>query len=215
MFSSRLPSNLAPNRLARAIERRRAAGRAIADLTESNPTRAGFQYPRDLLSPLADARALSYEPQPFGLIDARRAIAADYARRGIDVDEERIVLTASTSEAYSLLFKLLCDPADEVLVPRPSYPLFDHLTRLDAVVTRPYALEYHGAWSVDVASVEHVASTPAAFGWTWDIAVRDTTANTPCGGETFGVVGIDGIVRVGYDRAHPDGSNGVGVDLRK
>src|SRR5207249_7679079 len=100
------------------------------------------------------ARALSYEPQPFGLIDARRAIAADYARRGIDVDEERIVLTASTSEAYSLLFKLLCDPADEVLVPRPSYPLFDHLTRLDAVVTRPYDLEYHVGWSIDIGSVE-------------------------------------------------------------
>ena len=113
----------------------------------------------DLLRGMSDPRALSYEPQPFGLIDARRAIAADYARRGIDVDEERIVLTASTSEAYSLLFKLLCDPADEVLVPRPSYPLFDHLTRLDAVVTRPYDLEYHGAWSVNVASVEHALTS--------------------------------------------------------
>src|SRR5438445_943783 len=159
MFSNRVPGDLTSNRLTAAVARLRAAGRPIVDLTESNPTRAGFEYPRDLLSPLADARALSYEPQPFGLIDARRAIAADYARRGIDVDAERIVLTASTSEAYSLLFKLLCDPADEVLVPRPSYPLFDHLTRLDAVVTRPYALEYHGAWSVDVASVEH-AITP-------------------------------------------------------
>src|SRR3989454_956106 len=159
MFSNRVPGDLTTNRLAAAVARLRAAGRPMVDLTESNPTRAGFEYPGDLLSPLADARALSYEPQPFGLVDARRAIAADYTRRGIDVDAERIVLTAGTSEAYSLLFKLLCDPADEVLVPRPSYPLFDHLTRLDAVVTRPYALEYHGAWSVDVASVEH-ACTP-------------------------------------------------------
>jgi hypothetical protein len=159
MFSNRVPGDLTPNRLAAAVARLRASGRPIMDLIESNPTRAGFEYPPDLLSPLADARALAYEPRPFGLADARRAIAADYARRGVDVDAARLVLTASTSEAYSLLFKLLCDPGDDVLVPRPSYPLFDHLTRLDAVATRPYGLEYHGAWSVDVASVEH-AFTP-------------------------------------------------------
>ena len=159
MFSNRVPGDLTPNRLAAALATLRAAGRPIVDLTESNPTRAGFAYPRDLLAPLSDAGALAYEPCPFGLIDARRAIAADYARRGVDVPAERILLTASTSEAYSLLFKLLADPADEVLVPRPSYPLFDHLTRLDAVVTRPYDLEYHGAWSIDVASVD-AALTP-------------------------------------------------------
>src|SRR2546422_3938862 len=139
MFSNRVPGDLTPNRLTEAVARVRAAGRPIVDLTESNPTRAGFEYPPDLLSPLADARALSYEPHALGLIDARLAVAADYARRGVDVDAARIVLTASTSEAYSLLFKLLCDPGDDVLVPRPSYPLFDHLTQLDAVVTRPYA----------------------------------------------------------------------------
>jgi len=159
MFSNRVPGDLEPNRLAAAVARVRASGRPIVDLIESNPTRAGFEYPDDLLSPLADRRALAYAPRPFGLTGARRAVAADYARRGVEVDAERIVLTASTSEAYSLLFKLLCDPGDDVLVPRPGYPLFDHLTRLDAVATRPYSLEYHGAWSVDLASVER-AFTP-------------------------------------------------------
>jgi len=159
VFSNRVPGELTPNRLTAALARVRASGRPIVDLIESNPTRAGFEYPDDLLSPLADRRALAYEPCPFGLTEARRAVAADYARRGVEVDAERIVLTASTSEAYSLLFKLLCDPGDDVLVPRPSYPLFDHLTRLDAVATRPYGLEYHGAWSVDLASVE-CAFTP-------------------------------------------------------
>lgn len=159
MFSNRTPSDLRANRLAQAVARRRESGRPIVDLTESNPTRAGFDYPADLLARLADPRGLGYEPHPFGLLDARAAVAADYARRGVDVVAERIVLTASTSEAYSLLFKLLCDPGDEVLVPRPSYPLFDHLTRLDGVAAQPYDLEYHGAWSIDIASVER-ALTP-------------------------------------------------------
>jgi alanine-synthesizing transaminase len=144
---------LAPNRLSEAVSAARAVGRPFIDLTESNPTRAGFHYPADLLAPLADARALRYDPQPAGALDAREAVAADYARQGVMVAPERIVLTSSTSEAYSLLFKLLADAGDEVLVPRPSYPLFDHLTQLDLVVTRPYDLDVHGAWSIDFASV--------------------------------------------------------------
>ena len=89
-----------------------------------------------------------------GLLEARQAVVADFARRGLTTAADRIALTASTSEAYSLLFKLLCAPGDEVLIPRPSYPLFDHLTRLDAVTPVPYDLEYHGAWSIDVGSIE-------------------------------------------------------------
>src|SRR6266852_4932680 len=150
MFSRRIPGDLTPNRLANALSRLRREGRSIIDLTESNPTRAAFEYPPDLLAPLADASGLTYDPSPFGRIDARRAVAADYARRGVAIAPERIVLTASTSEAYSLLFKLLGDPGDDVLVPRPSYPLFDHLTRLEAVGNRPYDLEYDGiGWSID------------------------------------------------------------------
>jgi aspartate/methionine/tyrosine aminotransferase len=154
VFSNRTPGDLGTNRLAHAVAARLSEGLPLLDLTESNPTRAGFQYPPDLLAPLGSERGLAYRPTPFGLADARAAVAADYARRGVDVAIDRIVLTASTSDAYSLLFKLLCDPGDEVLVPRPSYPLFDHLTRLDAVAARPYDLEYHGAWSIEFGSLE-------------------------------------------------------------
>ena len=154
MFSHRLPAILAPNRLAQALAVRRLAGLSIIDLTESNPTRVGFRYPDDLLTPLADPRGLTYAPEPLGLKEARVAVAGEYQKRGIIVDAERIALTASTSEAYSLLFKLLADPGDEILVPRPSYPLVDILTLLDGVTLRPYDLEYHGVWSIDFASVE-------------------------------------------------------------
>jgi hypothetical protein len=112
-----------------------------------------------MLAPLADAKGLVYEPSPFGRLDARQAISRDYTRRGLRVAADRIVLTASTSEAYSVLFKLLADAGDEVLVPRPSYPLFDHLTRLDLVAARPYDLEYHGLWSIDLGSVERALTS--------------------------------------------------------
>jgi alanine-synthesizing transaminase len=153
-FSSRVPSDRGSNALALAVAGARASGRRLIDLTASNPTRAGFEYPDYLLSALADARGLKYEPAPFGLVAARQAVARDYARRGATVSPERIVLTASTSEAYSLLFKLLTDAGDEVLAPRPSYPLFEHLARLDGVELRHYDLEYHDGWSLDMASVE-------------------------------------------------------------
>jgi aspartate/methionine/tyrosine aminotransferase len=153
MFSSRVPADLAPNRLTRAL--REARGRDLVDLTITNPTVAGIRYPARLLERLASPAALTYEPSPFGLERARAAIARDYARRGIAVATERVLLTASTSEAYSLLFKLLCEPdGDAVLVPVPSYPLFDHLTRLDGVEPLPYRLEYHGRWALDVDSVD-------------------------------------------------------------
>ena len=158
MFADRIPGDLSTNRLTLAVRQRRASGDPIIDLTESNPTRVGLDYPADLLAPLADRRGLLYAPEPLGMFDARSAVAADYARRGIPVDPERIALTASTSEAYSVLFKLLARPGDEVLVPRPSYPLFELLTTLDGVVARPYDLEYHGSWAIDFASVERALS---------------------------------------------------------
>ena len=142
--------NLSSNRVTQALDRLRAAGAPVVDLTESNPTRVGLCYPPGALQPLADAAGLVYEPQPFGLLAARRAVAAALLRRGVSADAERLILTASTSEAYSLLFKLLCDPGDHVLVPRPSYPLFEHLTCLDGVTPIPYALEYDGRWMIDL-----------------------------------------------------------------
>jgi alanine-synthesizing transaminase len=175
MFSSRMPRDLALNRLASAISAHRASGRGLIDLTATNPTAVGIHYDADLLAVLSSPAALTYSPEPFGLRSARRAVAADYARRGISVAEDRIVLTASTSEAYSVLFKLLCAPdGDDVLVPQPSYPLFDHLTRLDGVGCRPYSLEYHGRWLVDERSVD-AAWTPRTR------ALLAVTPNNPTG----------------------------------
>ncbi len=156
MFSQRVPTDLRANRLSAAVSARRASGQPFIDLTLTNPTTAGIRYPENLLAPLAAVEALRYAPEPFGLRRAREAVAADYARRGTSVAPDRIVLTASTSEAYSLLFKLICDPGDDVLVPIPSYPLFDHLSRLDAVRVHNYHLEYHGRWMVDGHSVDTV-----------------------------------------------------------
>jgi alanine-synthesizing transaminase len=154
MFSSRTRWDLTPNRLSELIARKRAAGTRLLDLTESNPTRAGIPYPADLLAPLAQESARRYEPLPFGLPEARAAAAADFARRGHPVPAEHVVLSASTSEAYAFLFKLLADPGDEVLVPRPGYPLFDFLAALESVEVRSYELRYDGAWHLDVAALE-------------------------------------------------------------
>jgi alanine-synthesizing transaminase len=174
MFSARLPPSLTVNRLTRTLAALRAERAQIIDLTETNPTRAGLAYPQALLAPLADPGSLAYAPTPRGLATAREAIALDYVRHGLEVDPDRIFLTASTSEAYSLLFKLLCDPGDEVLVPRPSYPLFEHLTMLDGVRAVPYALEYHGVWSLDVDSLRQ-AITPRTR------AVLIVSPNNPTG----------------------------------
>lgn len=153
MRSTRLPASLAPNRLAEAVAHARASGRPLFDLTESNPTRVGLVYPADLLAPLAAPGALAYDPQPFGRAAAREAVVRDYARRGVTVGPEHVCLAASTSEAYAWLFKLLCEPGDRVLVPRPSYPLFEHLTALECVEASPYELERDGHWQIDVETL--------------------------------------------------------------
>lgn len=159
MFSSRLPSALGPNSLAAAIERLRASATPFIDLTVTNPTVVALPYPAALLAPLASADALAYRPAPLGLTSAREAVAREYARQGTAVPPERVMLTASTSEAYSLLFKLLCDAGDEVLTSQPSYPLFDLLSRLDDVRAVPYRLQEHAGWSIDRASVERALSS--------------------------------------------------------
>jgi alanine-synthesizing transaminase len=147
MFSSRLNWGIPVNPLSRLLAEKRASGATILDLTESNPTSAGFTYPADrILAALADPRSLCYEPAPAGLLAARSAVSGYYGGR---VDAARILVTASTSEAYGLLFKLLADPGDEILVPHPSYPLFDFLAALESVRVVEYPLVYHGGWSID------------------------------------------------------------------
>lgn len=158
MFSRRVPAELTENALTRAADRARRAGRRLLDLTVSNPTIVGLPYPADLLAPLSAAAALEYAPEPLGPAPGREAMAHDALRRGVTVDPGRIGLTASTSEAYSILFKLLCDAGDEVLVPQPSYPLFDHLARLDLVGIRPYGLDPHGGWCLDVEPIRAAVS---------------------------------------------------------
>ncbi len=144
-FSGRLHWDLTPNRLTELLKAKRAAGETILDLTESNPTAAGFDYPSEqILSAFADPRNLIYEPSAQGLLSARQAIGPH---------PERLLLTASTSEAYAYLFKLLTDPGDEVLVPRPSYPLFEFLATLESVRVVQYPLFYHEGWSIDMEAL--------------------------------------------------------------
>jgi len=151
MFSSRLHWDLRPNRLAEAQGAKRRQGAEILDLTESNPTRAGLAYPaKEILAALGDGRALVYEPAPAGLHGAREAVARDYAARGWIIDPARIFITASTSESYAWLFKLLGDADDEILVPRPSYPLFDFLARMELARAVEYPLVYHDGWAIDL-----------------------------------------------------------------
>ncbi len=163
-FSSRFAWDLPPNRISKLIEEKRRAGAAILDLTESNPTRAGFSYPtEEILQSLANPRALVYEPSPAGLLEARQAVSDYYAARGHTVGPDRILLTASTSEAYSYVFKLLASPGDEVLVPQPSYPLFGYLADADSVTVAPYSLVYygggHGGWMLDSESAARASTS--------------------------------------------------------
>jgi hypothetical protein len=162
MFSDRSRFEASPNPLTRAVLRRRASGRDLIDLTESNPTRTGPFFPREaLLEALADPAASIYDPEPFGLPLAREAIALYYADRGLAVPPDRVVVTASTSEAYAFLFKLLADPGDEVLVPAPSYPLFEFLATLDCVRAVPYPLAYDGEWHLDREALTWAAGARA------------------------------------------------------
>ncbi len=154
MFSSRTRWDRTRNRLSAILADKRRAGVHVLDLTESNPTHAGFPAPAAALAALADTAAATYAPAWNGLASARAAVAADYARRGVAVDPERVVLTASTSEAYAFLFKLLCDPGDVVLVPRPSYPLFEYLARLESVEVAHYSLAWDGEWHLSAAALE-------------------------------------------------------------
>ena len=193
MFSSRLRQAAGRNRLAVALDRRRASGDPIIDLTLSNPTRAGFTYPRGMLAPLAQDRSLCYEPEPFGLLSARQAVSDDFARRGVPVPVNRTVLTASTSEAYSLLFKLLCDPGDGVLAPRPSYPLVEHLTDLDGVFLEHYRLEFHGRWELDLQHLREQAGSGRMR------AIIMINPNNPTGSVVTGAE-LDAVASIARDR---------------
>lgn len=192
LFSSRVPDPLSRNKLAHVHERLVSGGASVVDLTASNPTLAGFQYPKAILDALGSDHGLSYRPDPLGLRSARDGVAAYLRGLGLDVDGRDVVLTASTSDAYSLLFKLLCDPGHEVAVPRPSYPLLEHLTRLDSVAAVPYTLEYHGRWEIDLGGLERLISTATR-------AVVMVNPNNPTGSFVSSRE-IDGVVSLCRDR---------------
>jgi len=166
MFASRTNWRLETNRLTRALEEHRRSGKELFDLTASNPTTCGFNYPeREILAALADPRGLVYRPESKGLREAREAVAEYYAGRGgfsgsvASVDPERILLASGTSEAYSNIFRLLCEAGDEILVPAPSYPLFEFLADLADIRLVPYPLLYDHGWQIDFASLR-AALTP-------------------------------------------------------
>ncbi|MGO9085076.1 MAG: pyridoxal phosphate-dependent aminotransferase [Candidatus Sulfotelmatobacter sp.] len=157
MFSERTNWKLARNRFTEALEEVRAGGAKILDLTVSNPTRVGLEYDaRAILAALSSPRALDYDPQAKGLLPAREAVARYYGlEHGVrDLDAERIVLTTSTSEGYSFVFRLLCNAGDELMVPKPSYPLFEFLADLEDVKLVPYPLIYDHGWQMDFPSLE-------------------------------------------------------------
>lgn len=175
MPSRRARVDAQPNALSTAVAARTRALRPYLDLTVSNPTRAGIAHDgATIVEALGVAAREPYEPSAFGRAEARGAVAELWGARGVAVDPDRVVLTASTSEAYSFLAKLLCDPGDEVLVPAPSYPLFEHLMRLEGVSVVPYPIEYDGAFHVDLPSLKERVSPRTR-------AVVSVSPNNPTG----------------------------------
>src|SRR6266852_186311 len=164
MFAKRTNWNLTPNRLSAALAAHRAAGKPLLDLTVSNPTECGFSYDsKVILEALCNPAAVRYEPNPRGLESARRIVAAYYAGRNEAVSIEDIFLTTSTSEGYSYVFRTLCNPGDEVLIPSPSYPLFDFLAEIQDVKLVRYPLIYDHGWQIDFHALEQ-AITPRSRG---------------------------------------------------
>ncbi len=157
LFSDRTPDDLSPNAISRAIEAH--SSKPLLDLTESNPTQCGFEYPASLFLGLSGVQVSLYGPESFGTLGARQAVARYLVSRGQVVKPENLLLTASTSEAYSYLFKLLGNPGDSFLVPTPGYPLLDHLTRLEAVELLPYHLQMSEGWPVDMKSAQQAAGS--------------------------------------------------------
>jgi alanine-synthesizing transaminase len=160
MFSQRTNWRLSPNALTRAIEEARASGQKILDLTVSNPTEAGVRPDADIvLAALANPEALHYDPQPRGLLGARQAVCRYYREsHEFDLSPDRLILTTSTSEAYSYVFRLLCNPSNEILVPNPSYPLFEFLADLADVKLVPYPLLYDHGWQIDLDALYKAAT---------------------------------------------------------
>src|SRR5579863_1262506 len=161
MFSKRTNWPREENAYTRALHRHRASGKRVIDLTVSNPTACGFQYDEaGILAALSAPAAMRYDPEPKGLLQARAAVAQYYLQKKSDahLDVERLILTTGTSEAYSFLFRLLCEPGDEVVIAQPSYPLFDFLATIHDVNLRPFRLLYDHGWQIDFHALQQAIS---------------------------------------------------------
>ena len=181
MFSRRTSWDRATNRYTEALDRRRQSGRELLDLTASNPTIIGLSFhEEEILSALGRREALVYEPVAQGLLSAREAVSDYYLQKGWTVHPEDLVLTTSTSEAYSFVFRLLCNPGDAVLVPLPSYPLFDFLADLNDVMLVPYELVYDHGWQIDFSSLQAAMLRAASAGGSCR-AVLVVQPNNPTG----------------------------------
>ena len=155
MFADRTNWNLQANPLSEALAQHRAAGKPLLDLTASNPTECGFDYDsRAILQALANPASLAYDPDPRGLPGARQAVAAYYAARGASVTADSVILTTGTSEAYSFVFRTLCNPGDEILIPEPSYPLFAFLADIQDVKLVRYSLDYDYGWQINFHALQ-------------------------------------------------------------
>jgi alanine-synthesizing transaminase len=155
VFADRSNWNLEVNPLSEALARHRAAGKPLLDLTISNPTECGFDFDRRaILEALANPANLAYDPDPRGLLDARQVVAGYYVARGAEVPVDSIVLTTSTSEAYSFVFRTLCNPGDEILIPEPSYPLFAFLADIQDVKLVRYPLDYDYGWQINFHALQ-------------------------------------------------------------
>ncbi|HSU32495.1 MAG TPA: pyridoxal phosphate-dependent aminotransferase [Bryobacteraceae bacterium] len=210
MYSHRLSWSTAPNNIHDLVRRKRRAGIRLLDLTQSNPTRVLPDYPHAAISRAYGAVSdFTYQPDPAGTWEAREAVSGYYGQRDFAVPPDRLVLTASTSEAYALLFKLLCDAGDEVLVPVPSYPLFEYLAALEGVRVVPYRLCYDGSWHIDFTHLRDQISPRAK-------AIVIVTPNNPTGSvlKTFEA---RELLRIGEERHLPIISDEVFMDypLRK
>jgi alanine-synthesizing transaminase len=160
MFASRTNWNLKPNRLAEALERHKSSGRRLLDLSASNPTECGFAYDAPaIMRSLCAPASLQYHPDPKGLKSARQAVSDYYAEHGERVAIDDLILTASTSEAYSFIFRLLCNPGDELLIPTPGYPLFDFLADVNDVKVIRYPLFYDHGWHIDTHALEQAITS--------------------------------------------------------
>jgi alanine-synthesizing transaminase len=159
-FSARTAWDIAETCLARALRERRAAGSGILDLTASNPTQCGFRYDTEaILEALRDSRAMTYDPDPRGMLPARAAVCRYYRERSAEMAPGQVYLATSTSEAYGWLFRLLCDPGDEILIAQPSYPLFDFLAQIEDVRLKPYPLFYDHGWQIDFCELRERVTT--------------------------------------------------------